>query len=119
MGSLLEDLLGEEQNAFAQIDSKWRPQNLLFELQMKELMRDMERRVNRLKEAESELDVLDRSSQYQKLLRKMTLIVKRAHFVRLSNNLAFMQAVSDFYTAYGEVLRYLKIDQTRGQLDLA
>lgn len=112
-------LLDEEQGSFAQIDSKWRPQNLFFELQMKELMADMLTRFKRLKEAEGEIQSLDRAPQLLKLVRKMGLIIKRAHFVRHSNNLAFVQAVSDFYTAYGEVLRYLKIDQARGQLQPA
>jgi hypothetical protein len=50
-------------------------------------------------------------------MRKMGLILKRAHFVRRANHLAFGQAVSEFYSAYGEILRYLKIDEARGKLE--
>lgn len=79
-------------------------------------MNDMARKYSRLKEAEDELQTLDRADLLVKLLRRMGLILKRANFVRRANDLAFIQAVSDFYSAYGEVLRYLKIDQARGQL---
>lgn len=113
---ILLDLLDQESASFKQVDSKWRPQNLLFELQAKELMNDMARKYSRLKEAEDELQTLDRADLLVKLLRRMGLILKRANFVRRANDLAFIQAVSDFYSAYGEVLRYLKIDQARGQL---
>jgi len=112
----LLDLLEQEAGAFKQVDNRWRPQNLLFELQMTELMNDMTRRFLRLKESEKELKTLDRAELFIKHLRRMGLILKRANFVRRTNDLAFVQAVSDFYAAYGEVLRYLKIDQARGQL---
>jgi hypothetical protein len=116
---ILRDLVDRETGAFENVNNKWRPQNLFFELQTKELMSDMVRRHSRLKEAENELQTLDRSERLLKLVRMMGLVVKRAHFVRRSNHLAFGQMVSEFYTAYGEVLRYLKIDVARGKLEPA
>lgn len=113
---ILYDLLEQEAGAFHRLDSKWRPQNLFFELQTKELMHDMIRRYKRLKEAENEIQTLVRADRILIHVRRMGLILKRAYFVRRANHLAFGQAVSEFYSAYGEVLRYLKIDQTRGQL---
>lgn len=113
---ILYDLLMQEAGAFHRLDSKWRPQNLFFELQTKQLMNDMIRRYQRLKEAENELQTLVRADRLLRQVRRMGLIIKRAYFVRRANHLAFGQAVSEFYTAYGEVLRYLKIDQARGQL---
>jgi hypothetical protein len=110
-------LIDQEIGSFQKIDNKWRPQNLFFELQTKELMNDMVRRYNRLKEAENELQTLDRAERLLRLMRKMGLILKRAHFVRRANHLAFGQAVSEFYTAYGEILRFLKIDEARGKLE--
>lgn len=114
---ILRDLIDQEIGSFQKIDNKWRPQNLFFELQTKELMNDMVRRYNRLKEAENELQTLDRAERLLRLMRKMGLILKRAHFVRRANHLAFGQAVSEFYTAYGEILRFLKIDEARGKLE--
>jgi hypothetical protein len=119
VGTVLQTLVDEEAGAFQRIDSKWRPQNLFYELQTKTLLHDMDRRYTRLKEGESELQMLDRGDRLLKLVRRMGLVIKRAHFVRRSNHLAFGQAVSEFYTAYGEVLRYLKIDEARGKLEPA
>ena len=114
---ILRDLVDQEAGSFQRINNKWRPQNLFFELQTKELMNDMVQRYSRPKEGENELQTLDRADRLLKLVRKMGLILKRAHFVRRANHLAFGQAVSEFYTAYGEILRYLKIDEARGKLE--
>jgi len=119
VGTLLQDLIDEEAGAFQKINSKWRPQNLFYELQTKELIRDMVRRYRRLKEGERELQKLDRADLLLQHVRRMGLIIKRAYFVRRANHLAFCQAVSEFYTAYGEILRYLKIDEARGKLEPA
>ena len=77
----------------------------------------MTRRYEALQASEGELKGLDRSELLLKYLRQLRLIVKRANFVRRGNQLAFAQAVSEFYSAYGEVLRYLRIDQARGKLE--
>lgn len=112
----LLDLLNEEAGTFQRIDNVWRPKNLFFEMQTQELLKDMNRRYEALKVSEAELKKLDRSELLLKYLRQLRLIVKRANFVRRANQLAFAQAVSEFYSAYGEVLRYLRIDQARGKL---
>jgi len=116
---ILRSLLDQEAGAFQQVNNKWRPQNLFFELQTKELMNDMVRRYIRLKEGEGELLTLGRADLLTRLVRKMGLLIKHAYFVRRANHLAFGQDVSEFYTAYGEVLRYLKIEQARGKLEPA
>jgi len=51
-----------------------------------------------------------------KSVRQLEFILRRAKYVRLANQLAFGQAVASFYTVYGNILRYLKIDQARGHL---
>lgn len=112
----LVDLLNQETNSFQRIDNHWRPQNLFFELQTQELLKDMTRRFEALKASEDELKQLERADLLLKLMRRMGFIIRRANFVRRANHLAFGQAVAEFYTAYGEVIRYLKIDQARGQL---
>ena len=113
--SLLE-ILNAEGGSFERLDYSWRPKNLFFELQTKDLLADMLRRQKNLSTAIGEFQRLDRMEFYLKQVRKITFIIRRAKFVRQSNHLAFGQAVSEFYTAYGQILRYLKIDQARGVL---
>jgi hypothetical protein len=112
----LLDLLSQEAGSFQRLDSKWRPKDLFFELQTQELLKDMFRRYAALKAAEDELRTLDRSELFFKYLHQMEFILRRAKFVRRFNHLAFGQAVAEFYTAFGQVLRYLKINQARGRL---
>lgn len=112
----LVNLLDEETGLFQRVDNTWRPQNLFMDIQTQALLKDMERRYEALKAAEDELKTLDRAELLLKRLRSLRLIVKRANFVRRANHLAFAQAVSEFYSAYGDVLRYLRIDQARGKL---
>lgn len=116
---LLLSLLEREKNSFQQIDNKWRPQNLFYEIQTQELLKDMILRWKSISNATVELQALERADFYSKLVRRMELVVRRAGFVRRSNHLAFAEAVSDFYGAYGEALRFLKIDQGRGKLQPA
>jgi hypothetical protein len=112
----LLELLTEEVGSFQNIDNIWRPKNLFFDIQTQELLRDMVSRYQQLRSAEEELKTLDRADLFVKNLRKMDFIVKRAHFVRRSNHLAFGLAVAEFYSLFGEVLRFLRIDQARGKL---
>lgn len=113
---LLLDLLSQEAGSFQRLDNKWRPQDLFFELQTQVLLKDMFHRYSALKAATDELRTLDRAELLFKYLRQMEFILRRAKFARRFNHLAFGQAVSDFYTAFGQVLRYLKINQARGRL---
>lgn len=76
----------------------------------------MTRRFNNLTKAEEELKALPRGPALTKQLRTMKLVLRRANFIRRSNQLAFAEAVSDFYKAYGEILRNLKIDEAKGIL---
>lgn len=113
---LLYALVQREGTAFERITNRWRPKDLLFELQAKEMMKDMARRYASLLQAEGELQMLDRADFYLKLVRKMKLVLRRAYFVRRLNQLAFLEAVAEFYAAFGLVLRFLKIDLGRGLL---
>jgi hypothetical protein len=115
----LVQVLDKEADAFQKLDNVWRPNNLFFQIQTQELLRDMNRRFVNMKANEGELKKLERASIYQTQLRRLELILRRAKFVRLSNQLAFGQAVSDFYTHYGQILRFLRIDQARGKLQSA
>lgn len=109
-------ILVEETGTFNRTDNLWRPKNLFFDIQTQGLLRDMVRRYTALKTSEVELKTLDRAEMYLKHLRNLRFIVKRAHFLRRANHLAFAQAVTEFYTIFGVVLRYLRFDQARGKL---
>lgn len=73
-------------------------------------------KLRHLQEGADELQQLERSDLFIKLYRRLEFIVKRANFLRRGNDLAFIQAVAEFYTNFGEVLRRLKIEQAKGQL---
>jgi len=113
---ILLSILNEEVGTFQRIDNQWRPKNLFFKIQTQELLRDMVRRYTELKSAQEEIKLLDRAEMYLKHLRTLRLVLKRAMFLRLANHLAFAQAVTEFYTTFGVVLRYLRFDQGRGRL---
>lgn len=69
-----------------------------------------------LEGAQSEFKKLDRADVYLKLVRKTKLVLRRALYIYRLNHLVFLEAVSEFYQAYGRILRLLKIDQARGLL---
>jgi len=76
----------------------------------------MIRRYTRLKESLEELKQLDRAEMYLKQVRSLRLLVKKAYFLRRANHLAFAQAVTEFYSIFGVVLRFLRFDEARGNL---
>lgn len=112
----LVKILDQETGAFQRIDNVWRPQHLFLPLQTQTLVKDMNHRYALVKASEEEFKTLERSSFYLKSVRQLEFILRRAKYVRLANQLAFGQAVASFYTVYGNILRYLKIDQARGHL---
>lgn len=77
----------------------------------------MTRRSADLAQAVDELKGLARAEACLKLLRQIRFVVRRAAFVRRANHLAFASAVAEFYEAYGEVLRLLRIEQLHGNID--
>lgn len=116
MASVLQEIVVEEGSAFERISNQWRPQDLIIEHQAKDLLKDMARRYNLLVAAQVEFQKLDRADLYLRLTRKAKLVLRRALFVNRLNHLAFLVAVAEFYTAYGQILRFLRIDQARGKL---
>ena len=88
----------------------------LDQAQTQQLVKDMNRRYALVEASTEEFKTLERSSFYLKSVRQLGFILRRAKYVRLANQLAFGQAVANFYTVYGNILRYLKIDQARGHL---
>ena len=113
---LLRQLIDREGDAFMQIENRWRPRDLLMSSQVRVLIHDLERRFERLSEAEEELDKLDRRDTYIKYLRRMRLDLRAATFTWKADQLRFVQVISQFYSDYGAILRLLKFDLLRGQL---
>jgi len=113
---LLHQLIDHEGDTLMQIENRWRPRNLLMSAQVRVLIHDIERRYERLSEAEDELDKLDRRDVYIKYLRRMRLDMRASTFSWKADQLRFIQAISQFYSDYGAILRLLKFDLLRGQL---
>lgn len=116
MTATLQTLVDEEGNAFERLSHQWRPTDLIIEHQAKDMLKDMTHRYAQLTDAQVEFQKLDRADVYLKLVRKTKLVLRRATFVYRLNHLAFLAAVAEFYLAYGQILRFLKIDQARGLL---
>lgn len=114
--ALLRRIVELESTAFQQIENRWRPHNLLMLPQVRAIINDIERRYERLSEAETELATLVRSALYVKLVRRMRLFVREATFTWKADQLRFLQAVSHFYSDYGTILRFLKHDFQEGRL---
>jgi len=83
---------------------------------MRAIIHDLEARFDRLSEAEDEFSSLDRRDVYIKLLRRMRLDLRTALFTWKADQLRFLQAVTQFYSDYGAILRLLKIDVLRGRI---
>ena len=114
--NLIKFLDQETTGDFQRIDNVWRPKHLFLPIQTQKLVKDMNHRYSLVKASEEEFKTLERAAFYLKSVRHLEFILRRAKYVRLANQLAFGQAVADFYTVYGNILRYLKIDQARGHL---
>ncbi len=113
--SIIPQILRQEGTDFQTLDQHWRPQDLLYIQQVRALLRDMGSRYELLSAAESELTSLVRANFYLVHIRRMRLWLRKASFTWKQNQLVFLQAVSGFYTDYGSVLRFLKIDEAKGR----
>jgi hypothetical protein len=108
-------ILQQEVGHFQYIQNVWRPTDLLSDMQSRIMLKGVLRRYEYLSSAQDELASLDRGDVYMRLLRSMGINVRRAGYLRRSNQVAFIQVVSDFYSSFGKVLRLLKSDQLRGK----
>lgn len=79
------------------------------------MLKDVQARFTRLEEAESEFQTLDRATLFLTVLRRMRLTVRDAKFAWRTDDLKFIESISNFYTDYGTILRNLKIEQARGR----
>lgn len=114
---ILPELLGKEGPDFYRVDRRWQPKDLLVDPYRRNLLLDAQGRFNRLQEAEDEFQTLERAPLYLRILKRMRLTVRRAQFAWRTDDLAFIKAVSEFFSDYGTVLQNLKIDQARGRFE--
>jgi hypothetical protein len=116
---ILPEILEHEGSQFYRIDRRWQPKGLLPDPYRRNLLKGAQERLNQLEAATDELQQLDRSPLYVKLLIQMRFAVKRAQFAWRSDDLEFLTQISKFFSNYGLVLQNLKIDQARGRLSSA
>lgn len=79
------------------------------------LLKDAQGRFELLTAAEDEFQTLDNANRYFKIIRKMRLGIRKAQFAWRSDDLEFIKQIADFYSGYGTILRYLKIEEARGR----
>lgn len=113
----LPRLLQQEGDRFYQIDKRWRPKDLIPSIISSNILKDAVAKFKGLQEAQAELQTLDRAPIYTRILNRMQLALRRAQFAWRADDLLLIQAIAEFYSDYGTVLQYLKIDQARGRFD--
>jgi len=96
------------------IDRRWRPRDLLVEPYRRQLLKNMRTHYARVSDAIHEFETLVRGERYIKHIYKMKMLVKQAEFAWRFDDLIFIKAISDFYLAYGTIVRLLAIEKARG-----
>jgi hypothetical protein len=81
------------------------------------LLKNVQARFSHLEAAEDELQSLVKAPLFIKILRRMRFTVRDAKFAWRTDDLKFLDSIASFFIDYGIVLRYLKIEQARGQFD--
>lgn len=114
---LLPTILEHEGSQFYRLERRWRPKDLIPEPFRRSMLKDVQARFTRLEEAESEFQTLDRATFFLTVLRRMRLTVRDAKFAWRTDDLKFIESISNFYTDYGTILRNLKIEQARGRFN--
>lgn len=113
---VLPRILDQEGPDFYRSNMRWQPRNLIPDPYRRDLLKDAQRRLTLLEDAEDELQSLDRAPLFIGALKRMRLSVRQAQFAWRTDDLKFLQNVTDFFSDYGLVLRYLKTDQARGRI---
>jgi hypothetical protein len=108
-------ILNQEGNSFYRTTNRWQPRDLIPDPYRRNLLKDAQQRLKALETAENEFQTLDRATLYINALKRMRLSVRMAQFSWRTDDLKFIRAISEFLSDYGTVIRYLKIDQDRGQ----
>lgn len=114
---LLPQLIQGEGDDFYRITYRWKPKGLIPDPYRRNLLKDAQAKFERLTAAESEIQTLNYADRYFKIIRKMRLQLRNAHFAWRSDDLEFLDQLAGFYSGYGTLLRYLKLEQARGRFE--
>lgn len=114
---VLPTILEQEGPDFYRIERRWQPKTLIPDPYRRDLLKDAQERLDQLEEAEGELQTLDRAPLYIGALKRMRLAVRQAQFAWRTDDLKFLQSITEFFSDYGTVLQNLKVDKARGRFD--
>lgn len=114
---VLPQLISQEGDAFYRITHRWKPKGLIPDPYRRNLLKDAQAKFELLTEAEPEIGTLTYSDRYFKILRNMRLQLRKAHFAWRSDDLELLNQLGNFYSGYGIILRYLKLEQQRGRFE--
>ena len=112
---LLPQIITDEGTNFYRITYRWKPKGLIPDPYRRNLLKDAQKRFELLTLAEEEIQTLNYPDRYFKIIRKMRLGLRKAHFAWRSDDLEYLRQIADFYSGYGIILRYLKFEQARGR----
>jgi hypothetical protein len=112
---VIPQLIDQEGDSFYRITYRWKPMGLIPDPYRRNLLKDAQSRFEKLTVAEPEIQTLNYADRYFKIIRKMRLQLRKAHFAWHSDDLELLTQLGDFYAGYGIILRYLKIEQQRGR----
>lgn len=107
-------MLRQEGTSFQDVSDIWKPTELLYMAQVRDLLHDMQGRYNEVAAATEEFQTLPRSDRYFKELAEMRMSLREAHFQWKSNQVRFLNAASKFYANFGAMLRFLRWELQRG-----
>lgn len=113
----IPQLIEQEGDSFYRITYRWKPQGLVPDPYRRNLLKDAQARFERLTAAESEIATLTSPDRYFKIIRAMRLQLRKAHFAWRSDDLMLLNQLGEFYSGYGIILRYLKLEQQRGRFE--
>jgi len=114
---VLPTVLEQEGPDFYQVSRRWKPKNLIPDPYRRNILKDAQDRLGLLEEGEDEFGQLDRASLYLNALKRMRFAVRQAQFAWRADDLKFLQHITEFFSDYGTVLQFLKIDKARGRFD--
>lgn len=110
-------ILDQEGTDFYRIENRWQPKDLIPGPYRQDMLKDVQGKLNQLSAAEDELQLLDRAPLFVGILKNLRVVVRQAQFSWRVDDLKFLQAISEFYSNYGIVLKHLKYEQARGRFD--
>jgi hypothetical protein len=113
----LQKILDQESGNFYRVDRRWKPKEIIPSIISQAMLKDAQKKYNLLAQAEDEFQQLERAPAYLRILKRMRLTIRQAQFAWRVDDLKFLESISDFFSDYGTVLQFLKIDQARGRLE--